>query len=304
MSNRKKQGEYILYKLIRNFIAILPRRLCLLFGGLSGILFYFISRKHRKIALNNLDLAFGSQRPQKGKKRIARQSFINFGKTLFDIIKLSRMTLQKIEGMITVEGEEHLKKALDMGKGALLFSAHYGNWEIAPVFIRRFGSLSVIARKLDNPILEKELLSMRSHFGAKVIYKQLAFKHVLRVLRSREIIAILMDQNVLHDQAVFVDFFGKPAATTPGTALFYLRTDAPLLPVFCIPTAGRTYRLIFSPPLKIVKTGNLDRDVLAVTQASTTAIEKQIRKKPEFWLWFHNRWKSRPVDGSRQNSSR
>ena len=135
MNNKKKQAEYHLYKLIRSLISVIPRRLILLLGGFLGVLFYYTGKKHRRIALKNLNLAYGSLLPYKEKNRIARLSFKHFGSTLFDIIKLSRMSRNKLEDIITVEGEKHLYRALENGKGALLFSAHYGNWEIAPISV-------------------------------------------------------------------------------------------------------------------------------------------------------------------------
>jgi KDO2-lipid IV(A) lauroyltransferase len=107
-------------------------------------------------------------------------------------------------------------------------------------------------------------------------------------------VAILMDQNVLRREAVFVDFFGRPAATTPGPATFHLRTGAPILPVFCSPVPGGRYHIQIHPPLRIDKTGDAGRDIHRITQACTRLIEEQIRLKPDLWFWFHDRWRTRP----------
>lgn len=295
MLPNRKQLEFMLFVWLRRLIRIFPRSFCLSLGAAIGILVFWGDRKHRRLAFHNLETAFGRQRTGAEKKQIAKHSFAHFGRTLIDIIKLGGMERDRVKKIITVEGREHLEEALKAGKGSVLFSAHYGNWEIAPVVLTQFGRLDVIARRLDNLRLEEELTVLRSHFGGRVIYKQKAAKQVLRFLREGHMIAILMDQNVLRSQAVFVDFFGKDAATTPSTALFHIRTGTPLLPVFCIPSSRRTYRLVISPPLPLSLIGDRDRDIQSITQACTSAIEQQIRDKPDFWLWFHNRWKTRPV---------
>jgi KDO2-lipid IV(A) lauroyltransferase len=107
-------------------------------------------------------------------------------------------------------------------------------------------------------------------------------------------VAILIDQNVLRSEGVFVEFFGKPASTTPSLAMFHLRTGAPLLPVFCYPSSRNTYSIEVGGPVETAKTGDTNQDVLKITQLCTKIIESQIRKNPDFWFWFHRRWKSRP----------
>jgi KDO2-lipid IV(A) lauroyltransferase len=113
--------------------------------------------------------------------------------------------------------------------------------------------------------------------GARVISKYHASRNVLQALRRNEIVAILIDQNVLREESVFVDFFNKKASTTPGLAMFHLRTEATIIPAFCYPTRDNKYT-----------------NILNITQACTKVIEEQIRARPESWLWFHDRWKSRP----------
>jgi KDO2-lipid IV(A) lauroyltransferase len=107
-------------------------------------------------------------------------------------------------------------------------------------------------------------------------------------------VAILIDQNVLHDEAIFVDFFGKKAGTTPALATFHLRTGAPIIPAFALPTPSRGYHIQFHEALEFSPTGDLRRDIQHITQVCTKTIEDQIREKPEFWLWFHDRWRAQP----------
>lgn len=295
MARKRSLAEYSAFRAFRGLVRVLPRSLCLGMGRGLGSLAYALDGRHRRLAQDNLRTAFGDGLPESGRNRIARDSFRHFGATLFDIFKLAGRGTDDIAARITVEGAEHLRAALAGGKGALLITAHFGNWEVGSVPISRLGRLNVVARPLDNASLERELASVRSGLGAEVIYKAQAARPILQALHRNEIVAILMDQNVLRSQAVFVDFFGKAAATTPAPAVFHLRTGAPLLPVFCVPGPPRGYRLTIHPPLRVRLAGEEGRDVLKITQVCTKMIEGAIRERPGLWLWFHNRWKSRPA---------
>jgi len=296
MASFKELSEFLLFQIAKAPLSILSRRTCLYLGKTLGLAFYYLDKRHRLIALSNLKIAFGKEMSASELKRIARNSFIHFGKTFMDIIKLPLLEEEKRKALINVEGEENLHKALQEKKGVLLFSAHYGNWEIAPFFMARKGKLSVVARPLDNKLLEKELLKLRISQGSNVIYKHQATKKILQSLREKEMVAFLIDQNVLRQQAVFVDFFGKKAATTPSLAAFFLRTKSPLIPIFCYPTSSHAYSIKIFSPLSITSGRDYNQEVLKITQICTKIIEIQIRKNPEYWFWFHNRWKTRPEE--------
>lgn len=284
-----------IFSLARLYSGILPRSICLWNGRLLGRMAYCADKKHRRLALTNLAAAFPTELSKRERNSVARRSFAHFSELFFDLIKLSTMKSEHVRKLIDYSGEEHLQRALGQNRGVLIISAHFGNWEIAPLMISRLAPLYVVARPLDNRPLERRMIALRERFGARVIYKQQASKHILRALRDRSIVAILIDQNVLREHAVFVDFFGKTAATTPGAAMFHLRTGAPIVPVFAYPTSGHRYRIDIMPALRFASPGGGAPDVTAVTQACTRVIEDKIRRHPHLWLWFHDRWRSRPA---------
>ena len=229
-----------------------------------------------------------------GGELMISSAFSHFGEVLFDLIKFSSLSEQKKQNLLTIEGEENVKTALTKEKGVLIVTAHYGNWELGIIILSKLGKIDVIARALDIKRLEDELLAIRESFGGRVIYKQQAMRQTLRSLKENRIVAILIDQNVLHDQAIFVDFFGKLAATTPALATFHLRTGAPIIPAFSLPRASRGYHIRLLEPLEFTLSGDVSADVQHITQECTKIIEDQIRAKPEFWLWFHDRWRTQP----------
>jgi KDO2-lipid IV(A) lauroyltransferase len=285
---------YALFRVVKGIITHLPRKLCLTLGRFLGRVVFLCDQKHRRIALKNLHMAFGENISFQERKRIARRSFVHFGETLFDFIKFSRLSEQKRERLLSIEGEEHIRAALDKGKGVLVVTAHLGNWEFGIILLSKLGRFDVIARALDIQRFEDELLALRESFGANVIYKQQATRQTLRSLKENRIVAILIDQNVLHDQAIFVDFFGKPAATTPALAMFHLLSGAPIVPAFCLPTASKGYHARLFKPLEFPPSEDHNADIQHITQECTKIIENQIREKSEFWLWFHDRWRTQP----------
>jgi KDO2-lipid IV(A) lauroyltransferase len=287
---------YAAYKALTLVFSLLPRRLCLAAGRSIGLLAFRLDRKHRAVALGNLTIAFGKERPPSELAALAKKAFKRLGSDFADILKVSGYSREKVLRLIMIEGRNNMENALAQDKGVLLFSAHFGNWEFAPASLTEIGRLWVVARALDNPFLEKELGRMRMKLGAGIINKFGAARPILQALGRNEIVAILIDQNVLRSQAVFVDFFGKAAATTPSLAAFHLKTGAPLVPIFVHPGRGGRYVVKIREPLSVPSSGSMEEDVLKITQLCTKIIEHEIRQNPELWFWVHKRWNTRPVD--------
>jgi Kdo2-lipid IVA lauroyltransferase/acyltransferase len=273
---------------------LLPRSFWIQGGRLMGTVFFFLSARHRHQALCNLKTAFIGRFSAKQRRKIARQSFAHFGGVLGDFIYIDSLPAEKMGTLIRLEGAQHLAAALRKKKGVLVFTAHFGFWEIASFPVSRFAPLWVIARPMDNSGLERLVSRVRGKLGARVIPKFQAGRKVLRILRNQNIAAILIDQNVLREESVFVDFFGKNASTTPALAAFHLRTRAPVVPVFCCLTEQNIYQVDIQPAVDFSYTGDYRRDVKNITQICTKIIEAQIRRHPGQWLWFHDRWRSRP----------
>ncbi|MCJ7681658.1 MAG: hypothetical protein MUP70_13090, partial [Candidatus Aminicenantes bacterium] len=204
MHKKRHKREYALFRLLTAPVSVLPRSACLFLGHCLGALLFTLDKRHRQISGRNIDTAFEGRLSEKKKRKLIFRVFTHFGRTIFDILKLGRMKKETIRSLVDVKGFFFLQEALNKGNGVLLISAHYGNWEIASVHLGRLCPLSVIARELDNPLLEKDLRKMREHFGGHVIYKKHATRAIIQALRANQAVAILMDQNVLSSQAVFV----------------------------------------------------------------------------------------------------
>lgn len=274
---------------------LVPRSVCLALGRGLGVLTFRLSPQHRRLALDNLRFAFGARIPPAERRRIARESFARFGAVLTDLVKMQSLGRRRLDALADLEGGDNLKRALAEGKGALIFTGHFGNWEIGSLAVSRIARLHVVARKLDNALVEAKLLSLRRRLGARVIYKHQAARPILEALRHNEVVAIVIDQNVLRREGIFVDFFGRAASTTPGLAAFHLKSGAPILPIFSFRRPDGGYVLRMGRPLEVPSGGIPSENVLKITQACTKIIETRVRDAPESWLWFHDRWRSRPA---------
>ena len=279
---------------VQAVIARWPRRLALGSGRALGGLLGRLDRRHLAIAAGNLRLAF----PEWDEARVwrtARGVYGHFGAVLFDILWLPRRTPEQIRGLVEVRGREHVERALSAGRGALLVTGHLGNWELHGVAHGLlFGAMHVVARPLDNPRLVARLCAMRTMGGNTVVYKQRALNRILHALRAGRGIALLIDQNVQLRDGIFVDFFGRQAATTTVAAALAVKTGSPLVPCRTELLADGRYRLTYLPALEWSPSGDRQADVACLTQRLTRQIEEWVRETPEQWLWMHRRWKTRP----------
>jgi KDO2-lipid IV(A) lauroyltransferase len=277
----------------------LPRRGALGFGRVLGRAWGRLDRRHLRIAEDNLGHAFPDWDPAR-RRAVALGVYGHFGRVLLDILWMARRGKDEILGFVDVAGAEHVEAARARGRGALLVTAHIGNWELHGVahgFL--FGAIGVVARPLDNPALDDRLCDFRRRPGNTVIYKQRALPQVLRLLRDNRAVAILIDQNVQPGDGVFVDFFGRKAATTTVAAALALKTGCALIPTRTELRDDGRYALTYDPPLEIAAGGDRAGDLQLVTQRLTTAIEGWVRRRPEQWLWLHRRWKTQPVEDRR-----
>jgi KDO2-lipid IV(A) lauroyltransferase len=286
--------EHLLFKVVRFLVGLLPRTTLLATGEAAGRLAFHLDRRHREVALDNLRVAFPGITPPEA-LRIAREAFGFFGRYVFDLVSCLPSFPTERMARFECQGLEHVVAAHAEGKGVLYFTGHFGGWELmAMAHGARGYPVGVIARRLDNEHLEAEILALRASTGNFVIEKRDGFRPMLKALREKKGIAILIDQNVSGDERVFVDYFGRPAATTPALALLHLKTGAPLLPVFAIPLPGDRYLFRFGPAVEVPLTGDRKADVVGVTQACTRVLEDAVREHPTFWLWMHRRWKTAP----------
>jgi KDO2-lipid IV(A) lauroyltransferase len=156
----------------------------------------------------------------------------------------------------------------------------------------------VVARPLDNPALDRRLVSFRASTGNIVIYKQRALSQILKNLHEGRVVGIVVDQNVQAKDGIFVRFFGRPASSTTVAAALALKTGCPIVPARCVLRGDGRYRMVYGPPVEWSSSGRRGEDVARLTQQIASIIEGWVRETPEQWLWLHRRWKTMPPRGA------
>jgi KDO2-lipid IV(A) lauroyltransferase len=286
----KHRVEYAAVVIVRAIVRVTPWPVVRATGRLLGLLFYRLDGRRRRVSLDNLARAF-PWRSAGDRRAVARQVFAHFGRLLFDLLKFSTMSPEQMLQRVEFDGDERIRQAQSQNKGYLLFTGHFGFWELhGLVHALRLGPIGVLARPLDNPQLNALLERVRQSTGNVVIYRRGAIRRVMRLLQANQGVALLIDQHSHTADAVLVDFFDRPAATTSSLAVLALRTGAPVVPTFTIALPGGRYRLIYEHPVEPPK-DETPEEVRAFTQRCTDVLEMYVRRYPELWLWMHRRWR-------------
>jgi Kdo2-lipid IVA lauroyltransferase/acyltransferase len=284
--------EYLLVRALETMVRPLPMAAVRSCGAAVGRLVYRIDKFHRRTALDNLERALGT-RSEAERRDIARGMFQHFGSLLLELLKFGTLAPERVRALVDVEGEERVWQAYQQERGVLFFTGHFGYWEMhAITHPLHFQPIAVLARPLDNPRLHVLLEHTRTRTGNSVIYRQGAVRKVLRELASNRGIAILIDQHLHTPDAVYVDFFRRPAATTSALAALALRTGAPVIPVFALPLPHGRYRFIYEHAVEPPREDSADA-IRDFTQRCTDVLEMYVRRHPELWLWMHRRWRER-----------
>ncbi len=288
---------YLFLKLLVGFFKILPRQIALKAGEYMAVMPYYLSSRHRKITLDNLMIAYGNDKNELERKKIAKASFKNLGRVMAEFSRMPSYNKGFIDKIIEIEDWDNFENAIKKGKGIVFLTGHLGNWELMAYSqsLRGYPS-NIIARPLDNPVVERFVQKQRSAAGNKVIAKKSALKDIIQCLRNKEYVGILLDQNVAQQEGIFVDFFGKTACTSFGLAMLALKTDITIIPVFLVYTGHGRYKQLIGKEIEIQKTGDFEYDIAYNTALFTKVIESYIRLYPEQWFWAHRRWKTQPKE--------
>lgn len=273
----------------------LPRSLARAAGAAVASVLLVLSPKLKKTAEFNLRLAFPGWSDAQRQNTI-REMTRSLGWMAAEFARMPRYSHKNIAEVIVLDGHENFLEGQRQGKGVLFLTAHIGAWELSSYAHALYGyPLHYMARPLDNPRLDALVNRYRGLSGNAPIFKNESARAMLKILKDAGTIGILADQNTMPQEGVFIDFFGTPACTTAGIARVALHTGAAVVPGYAVwDHSLRKYRLRFESPLELIRSGDLERDIIENTQRFAKVTEDIIRKYPQQWVWIHARWKTRP----------
>jgi len=284
---------YLGFQGLRVLARVLPLWVARALGRGVGYLAYGLLGAQRRLTLHHLGYAFGSSLAPAQRRQVAHGVFLNLGQTAMEWLVLPRLSTDYLRRLITSEGTDHLRDALSKGRGAIVITAHLGNWELIAPYLRSLGfEGGVLARRLRYPEYESFLTRLRGARGVVTLARG-SPKEVAQSLRANQVVGMLPDQDVDSLDGIFVEFFGHPAYTPVGPAALSVMTGAPLVPCFII-REGARFRLVIEPPVPAAEVADRTQALTALTRAWSAVVESYIRRYPDQWVWMHRRWKTRP----------
>ena len=287
---------FLLFRFMSFIVLALPTRIGLALGQAFGSLFFYILKKEKKKALENLNIAFGDSKSKAEKRSIAKKVFENLGKNLVEVASIPKLNRGNINKYVYCKDIGILKRFVLENKGVIILSAHFGNWELLAHYISMQGlPINVIARRVRIDGLEAFLAGIRKKNNVNVIYRDASAKELVDLLKNKKFVGIMPDQDMDSVSGVFVDFFGKSAWTPSGPAVLNLLTGAPIVPCFIV-RRSFGHEFLIEDPVELIKTGDKKKDIFDNTQRYTKVIEDYIKRFPEHWVWFHDRWKTQLCD--------
>lgn len=283
----------VLLRAVSRYMARMPLERALAVGRFLGRVYGSALRYHRADAVEAIMRSLDADRAEA--VSIADRMYAHLGMNVVESLRLIDPSETYLREYIEWSGEDNLREALGRGRGVFLLTAHVGNWEMtASLMPWKFQcGMHIIAKPIRGKALQQYLEETRGRFGMRVLPAKGAYKEILQALKRNEVVGFVLDQNMIRREGVFVDFFGRPACTTPGLAHLAAKTGAAVLPGFAVRLPGGRHRVEFLPPIDPPPDCEESTRIRA-TQAYTKLIEDHIRQYPDQWIWLHRRWKTTP----------
>lgn len=290
---------YLIFRFVMALFYVLPRNLVLKFLSSYARMFLKYNALYRKVTLVNLGFAY----PQKSVEE--RLDFIDkiadeLARTFYDVIRIPHLTKEWIESHISFDTKEEINKKYLNKVPVIFVTGHLGSFEllIYSCSFLKGSPINIVVRSFKNKFLNKYWNNIREKLGSKMIDKEGAYKSSIRAIRRREDIGFPFDQNMKIKDAVFVDFFGKKAATSKTLALLALRYHLPIVFAYMKNLGDDKYSIItkecFYDDIYNDTVMNHEEKIEALTSRGMKIFEEHVREFPAGWFWMHRRWKTRP----------
>ncbi len=294
---------YLGLRVMKTLVTWLPRPVALALASWIGRSAFLIARRERNKTLEHLRLAYGHEKSEKEIKDLGKAVFEHFAYAAVDAMRFSGSAAQGLKGLIDAgNGPQIIKQVLSKGRGGIILTAHFGNWELMGTFVRLLGfPATVVGRRLYYDKFDEFIIRLRTDSLLRTIYQDASPREFLKVLQANELLGILADQDIDRLEGIFVPFFGRPAYTLTSPVKMALAMGAPLIPTFLV-RQGDRYRFLVEDPIEVEMHGSREDTLREYTQRWSRIIEDKIRQYPEQWVWMHRRWKTKPPAGSFQES--
>lgn len=275
------------------FVRLVPIRASMAVCRFVGDVFFLLARSRKATAIENLQMAYGSEKSPAEIREIARRSIHSFFMTCFEMMWVTGQRAGEKPAIRMDEfelGRQRIREIYDKAGGIIFVTPHLGNWEIF-LHLARLAEipLTIVARPMDNPLLERLVLRGRSATGQRIVHKKKAMFAMEDALRQGTCVGILADQS---SRGIAANFFGRPAFTTVIPAMLAYKYNRPIVVIACVRmNEALLYRGMMSDPLWPDLTQDEGTELQRLTEAMSNWMETFIRAQPDQWLWMHNRWK-------------
>src|SRR5437660_12495735 len=284
--------EWVGLLLATKLIPLCSRRVCYHLARTAGALLSFLDQHRYRVAVNNLEVAFGDRFTPHDRRKIALESFQHFARTMVDLLWSPRLTRKNFARYIEWQNFEERARGTGPERSVIIACYHYSNFEwlsLACGFLDLKGT--IISQEFKNSLLDPIFKKLREQSGHEFIPRQGGIVRLYKVLRRKGRTALLVDLT-LHPKmpSVAIDCFGLKTSVTSAHAWLHEQTGAPIIPAHCEPLANGRYRLVFHPKIETV-----GRSHQQIAQACWNSFEPYVRKNPAPWLWMYKHWRYKPA---------
>jgi Kdo2-lipid IVA lauroyltransferase/acyltransferase len=287
----KNRIEYIVFILFSWCFRLLGLNLSRKFANVLAFVFFYIIPIRKKVVFNNLKIAF-PENDFSTSKKLAYKIYLSFAITIVEILYFPYLKKEELLNAVKCSNPELIVKKFKEGRGVILLSSHYGNWEFLAISVAMQIQLpfSVVVKPLRNPLVYEWMNNTRTKFGNEVVPLGISIRRTYQTLKEKKIVAMVADQRG-PAEGVRVDFFNNKVSVYTGPAALAIKTGAPLICGIAVRENDYNYKVVLVEISQQNLPDNEEEKIMEISRRYTSYLEKVIRENPEQWLWMHNRWK-------------